>query len=194
MARNLFKDKEEFLSQAKDLDIKVLIEYYEGFVSVYEKRKEEYEKAQAEIKQRAERIRELREIIANENLTAEEVLSPDLLNDVVKQISKKGGKLKAVKNKVEPKYFREVNGQKNYWSGRGRAPEAFIEMKDLGCLDDCLISDEELALWKAENTLSSNPSLINKDDSVTEASEHVKKDISDDVVEDFEIERDEEAV
>lgn len=59
---------------------------------------------------------------------------------------------KVKKAKALPKFMIEVDGEKHYWSGRGKfAPKVFGELSKEEIQSQYAISDVELAMWKENN-------------------------------------------
>ncbi|EJS8633929.1 H-NS histone family protein [Salmonella enterica] len=120
---------------AREVDFELLKDMAQKFNAVVEELREDAEREAKEREQRDARKRELLEMIASEGFSVEELTGA----------SDKGTtRKKRVVQQVPAKYQFEVNGEMQYWTGRGRKPKAIEEALAAGKkLDDFLIPDSE---------------------------------------------------
>ena len=115
---------------AREVDFELLKDMAQKFNAVVEELREDAEREAKEREQRDARKRELLEMIASEELTGASDTGSTRKKRVVQQ--------------VPAKYQFEVNGEMQYWTGRGRKPKAIEEAIAAGKkLDDFLIPDNE---------------------------------------------------
>ncbi|EBX3445445.1 DNA-binding protein [Salmonella enterica subsp. enterica serovar Typhimurium] len=120
---------------AREVDFALLEDMAEKLNSVVEERRADAEREAQERQQRETRKRELLEMINSEGFSVSE-----LLGDSTAEVGRK----KRVVQQVPAKYQFEVNGEMQYWTGRGRKPKAIEEALAAGKkLDDFLIPDSE---------------------------------------------------
>ena len=120
---------------AREVDFALLEDMSEKLNSVVEERRADAEREAKERQQRETRKRELLEMINSEGFSVSELLGDSTAEAVRK---------KRVVQQVPAKYQFEVNGEMQYWSGRGRKPKAIEEALAAGKkLDDFLIPDSE---------------------------------------------------
>ena len=118
---------------ARETEFDLLLDMYEKLGSVIEERREDAEREAKEREQRDARKRELLEMIASEGFSVEE------LTGSYTGTTRK----KRVVQQVPAKYQFEVNGEMQYWTGRGRKPKAIEEALAAGKkLDDFLIPND----------------------------------------------------
>lgn len=120
---------------AREVDFALLEDMAEKLNSVVEERRADAEREAQERQQRETRKRELLEMINSEGFSVSELLGDS---------TAKAGRKKRVVQQVPAKYQFEVNGEMQYWTGRGRKPKAIEEALAAGKkLDDFLIPDSE---------------------------------------------------
>lgn len=118
---------------AREVDFELLKDMAQKFNAVVEELREDAEREAKEREQRDARKRELLEMIASEGFSVEELTGA---SDTTRK--------KRVVQQVPAKYQFEVNGEMQYWTGRGRKPKAIEEALAAGKkLDDFLIPDSE---------------------------------------------------
>ncbi|APL11532.1 TPA: H-NS family nucleoid-associated regulatory protein [Salmonella enterica subsp. enterica serovar Saintpaul] len=120
---------------AREVDFALLEDMSEKLNSVVEERRADAEREAKERQQRETRKRELLEMINSEGFSVSELLGDS---------TAEAGRKKRVVQQVPAKYQFEVNGEMQYWTGRGRKPKAIEEALAAGKkLDDFLIPDSE---------------------------------------------------
>ncbi|HCT1359672.1 H-NS histone family protein [Escherichia coli] len=120
---------------AREVDFSLLEDMAEKLNSVVEERRADAEREAQERQQRETRKRELLEMINSEGFSVSELLGDS---------TAEAGRKKRVVQQVPAKYQFEVNGEMQYWTGRGRKPKAIEEALAAGKkLDDFLIPDSE---------------------------------------------------
>lgn len=120
---------------AREVDFSLLEDMAEKLNSVVEERRADAEREAQERQQRETRKRELLEMINCEGFSVSELLGDS---------TAEAGRKKRVVQQVPAKYQFEVNGEMQYWTGRGRKPKAIEEALAAGKkLDDFLIPDSE---------------------------------------------------
>ncbi|EBA8633443.1 DNA-binding protein [Salmonella enterica subsp. enterica serovar Enteritidis] len=120
---------------AREVDFALLEDMAEKLNSVVEERRADAEREAQERQQRETRKRELLEMINSEGFSVSELLGDS---------TAEAGRKKRVVQQVPAKYQFEVNGEMQYWTGRGRKPKAIEEALAAGKkLDDFLIPDSE---------------------------------------------------
>lgn len=118
---------------AREVDFELLKDMAQKFNAVVEELREDAEREAKEREQRDARKRELLEMIASEGFSVEE------LTGSYTGTTRK----KRVVQQVPAKYQFEVNGEMQYWTGRGRKPKAIEEALAAGKkLDDFLIPND----------------------------------------------------
>ncbi|HAD1082739.1 TPA: H-NS histone family protein [Escherichia coli] len=120
---------------AREVEFALLEDMAEKLNSVVEERRADAEREAQERQQRENRKRELLEMINSEGFSVSELLGDS---------TAEAGRKKRVVQQVPAKYQFEVNGEMQYWTGRGRKPKAIEEALAAGKkLDDFLIPDSE---------------------------------------------------
>ncbi|HFW1605094.1 TPA: H-NS family nucleoid-associated regulatory protein [Salmonella enterica subsp. enterica serovar Java] len=120
---------------AREVDFALLEDMSEKLNSVVEERRADAEREAKERQQRETRKRELLEMINSEGFSVSELLGDS---------TAEAGRKKRVVQQVPAKYQFEVNGEMQYWTGRGRKPKAIEEALAAGKkIDDFLIPDSE---------------------------------------------------
>ncbi|EAB9678602.1 H-NS histone family protein [Salmonella enterica] len=120
---------------AREVDFALLEDMSEKLNTVVEERRADAEREAKERQQRETRKRELLEMINSEGFSVSELLGDS---------TAEAGRKKRVVQQVPAKYQFEVNGEMQYWTGRGRKPKAIEEALAAGKkLDDFLIPDSE---------------------------------------------------
>ncbi|EGL9403696.1 H-NS histone family protein [Salmonella enterica] len=111
---------------AREVDFELLKDMAQKFNAVVEELREDAEREAKEREQRDARKRELLEMIASEGFSVEELTGASDTGSTRK---------KRVVQQVPAKYQFEVNGEMQYWTGRGRKPKA------LGLGDPKIVKD-----------------------------------------------------
>lgn len=120
---------------AREVDFELLKDMAQKFNAVVEELREDAEREAKEREQRDARKRELLEMIASEGFSVEELTGASDTGTTRK---------KRVVQQVPAKYQFEVNGEMQYWTGRGRKPKTIEEAIAAGKkLDDFLIPDDK---------------------------------------------------
>lgn len=120
---------------ARETDFELLEEMHEKLGAAIEERRADAEKEAAARAERAEKRKELLQLIEGEGFTAEE-----LLGEAV-NISKKRSKTP----KAPAKYEFVENGETKTWTGKGRKPKPIAEAMSAGRnLEEFLINKSEI--------------------------------------------------
>ncbi|AEZ48661.1 H-NS family nucleoid-associated regulatory protein [Salmonella enterica] len=119
-------------AQGRELPLEILEELLEKLSVVVEERRQEESSKEAELKARLEKIESLRQLMLEDGIDPEELLS---------SFSAKSGAPKKVREPRPAKYkYTDVNGKTKTWTGQGRTPKALAEQLEAGkTLDDFLI-------------------------------------------------------
>ncbi|EFB9784775.1 DNA-binding protein, partial [Escherichia coli] len=119
-------------AQGRELPLEILEELLEKLSVVVEERRQEESSKEAELKARLEKIESLRQLMLEDGIDPEELLS---------SFSAKSGAPKKVREPRPAKYkYTDVNGETKTWTGQGRTPKALAEQLEAGkTLDDFLI-------------------------------------------------------
>lgn len=85
------------------------------------------------LKEKADKIARIRELMAEDNISADEILGNDPVSELIKPRKRKV---------VEPKYaYKDADGNEKTWTGQGRTPKIIQEALDSGkTLDDFMIA------------------------------------------------------
>ncbi|MWT74034.1 H-NS family nucleoid-associated regulatory protein [Escherichia coli] len=121
-------------AQGRELPLDVLEELLEKLSVIVEERRQEESSKEAEQKARREKLESLRQLMLEDGINPEELLTSFL--------PKSGAaKTKKVRAPRPAKYkYTDVNGETKTWTGQGRTPKALAEQLEAGkTLDDFLI-------------------------------------------------------
>lgn len=118
-------------AQARDITLSELEELLDKLTVVVEELRQDSQAAEAAGKEKAEKLAKYREMLLQDGIDPEELLTA----------GKSEGKVKAKRAPRPAKYkYTDENGQEKHWTGQGRTPSAIKTGLESGkSLDDFLI-------------------------------------------------------